>query len=108
MPGKRPRSERSDRNRLGLRSSRSFADELPHAPSDASLKILRPREVIAKIGLSSMQLWRLRKANRFPKPVRLGSNSVGYLEHEVDEWIRQRAAEREAPFGDTQLELVFP
>ena len=30
---------------------------------------------------------------RFPRPVSLGSRAVGWIEAEVDEWIRERIAE---------------
>jgi prophage regulatory protein len=32
---------------------------------------------------------------KFPKPIRLGGNRVGFLEEEVDRWLRDRAAERD-------------
>ena len=31
----------------------------------------------------------------FPKPISLGDNSVGFAEHEVDDWLAERAAKRE-------------
>ena len=33
---------------------------------------------------------------KFPKPVELGENSVGFVEAELDAWLEARAAEREA------------
>ncbi len=33
----------------------------------------------------------------FPKPLELGTNSVGFIEAEVDAWLAARAAERDAP-----------
>jgi prophage regulatory protein len=33
----------------------------------------------------------------FPKPIRLGENSVAWIEAEVDAWLQARAAERDAP-----------
>ncbi len=38
---------------------------------------------------------RLEKQGKFPKRVRLGPNRVGWLEHEIDEWIVDRIAERD-------------
>ena len=32
----------------------------------------------------------------FPKPVQLGDNSVGFVEEEIDEWLANQAAKREA------------
>ena len=59
------------------------------------MKILRPRAAAAKLGLSRMHLYRLERAGGFPKRVQLGPNSVGWLEDELDEWIRERADARE-------------
>ncbi len=32
---------------------------------------------------------------KFPKPVRLGKNSVGFVEEEIDAWIKARITERD-------------
>ena len=56
-----------------------------------SIRFLRFSEVQAKIGLSRSSLWRMERANLFPKRKRLGQNSVGWLESEIDEWIATRA-----------------
>ncbi len=32
----------------------------------------------------------------FPKPIRLGDNSVGFVEEEIDEWLAKQAAKRGA------------
>jgi prophage regulatory protein len=39
---------------------------------------------------------RLVKAGRFPRPVAIGPGRVGFVEDEVDDWMRQRVAERDA------------
>jgi prophage regulatory protein len=58
-------------------------------------RILRKRQVTQKISVSSAQLDRLEKTKRFPQRVQLGERMVGWLEDEVDQWIADRAAERE-------------
>ena len=58
--------------------------------------ILRPRQVYELIGLSAMQVWRLRRDGRFPQPIALGIHSRGFLKEEIDEWIAARVAERDA------------
>jgi len=64
------------------------------------MKVLRPKDAAAKCGLSRMHLYRLERAGSFPKRLRLGPNSVGWLEEELDAWIRERAEARNA------LELI--
>ena len=59
-------------------------------------RILRQRQVIERVGYSPMHLWRLEKAGKFPLRVRLGPNSVGWVEEEIDTWIENRIAERDS------------
>jgi prophage regulatory protein len=40
------------------------------------------------------------KAGTFPRPIRLGSHAVGWLESEVDQWIDQQRAARDAAVSD--------
>lgn len=57
-------------------------------------KILRKKEVREITGLSDTTLWRLGKNSGFPRPLRLGSGSIGWLAEEIEKWIEERAAER--------------
>jgi prophage regulatory protein len=63
------------------------------------MNILRKPALKAKIGVSSVHTMRLVKAGSFPQPVQLGSNSIGWIEAEIDDWLTERAAER--PSVDT-------
>lgn len=47
------------------------------------------------IGYSRTQLWRLERESKFPKRVPLGGNRHGWLESEIDDWIRSRVADRD-------------
>jgi prophage regulatory protein len=58
--------------------------------------ILRQRQVIERVGYSPMHIWRLEKAGRFPRRVKLGPNSVGWVSTEIDAWIEARISERDA------------
>ena len=57
-------------------------------------RILRYPEVRKKVPVTNVTLWRWEKEGTFPKRVRLGGNSAGWIESEVEAWIEQRAAER--------------
>jgi prophage regulatory protein len=48
------------------------------------------------IGYSKPHLWRLEKANKFPKRVAIGAGRYGYVESEIDAYIEQKIAERDA------------
>ena len=70
---------------------------LEHSPTRQSgIRVIRKAELEQKTGLSAMQIGRLEKDGDFPRRIRLGANSVGWIELEVDEWITRRAAERDA------------
>jgi len=58
--------------------------------------ILRHDDLKAKgIQWSRTHIIRLEKAGRFPKRIRIGENSFGYLESEIDAHIAQLAAARD-------------
>lgn len=58
-------------------------------------RFLRIKDVVTRTGLSEMTLWRRQKAGTFPRRVKLGPNSVGFLEEEVEAWCVARIAERD-------------
>lgn len=53
-------------------------------------RLIRTAEVLARTGLSRTTIWRLERAGLFPARRRLGPNSVGWLESEIDEWVAGR------------------
>ncbi len=54
------------------------------------MAILRTNDVTQKTGLSRTTLWRLERKGDFPKRIRLGANSVGWREEEIEAWIDRR------------------
>lgn len=56
-------------------------------------QILRLNEVLAAVKLGRTTIYNLEKVGQFPARRRIGPNSVGWLESEVVEWMRTRAAE---------------
>jgi prophage regulatory protein len=53
-------------------------------------RILRRPEVEHRTGLSRSGIYELLANGEFPKPIKLGSRSVGWLETEIAAWIQQR------------------
>jgi len=49
--------------------------------------ILRINTVVARTGKARSTLYLDIANNRFPKPIKLGDRSVGWLESDVEEWI---------------------
>ncbi|MBC0852589.1 helix-turn-helix transcriptional regulator [Pantoea stewartii] len=58
-----------------------------------SKSLIRLPEVKRRTGYSKAWLYRLISQNRFPKPVKIGSRAIAFIESEIDEWIEQRIAE---------------
>jgi prophage regulatory protein len=54
--------------------------------------ILRRPQVEARTGCARSTLYCAMKAGTFPKAVKLGARSVGWLSSEVDEWLAGRIA----------------
>ena len=63
--------------------------------------ILRRKQVEEKTGLSRSSIYLMLERDEFPKPIKLGVRSVGWLESEIDEWLLYRIAQRDdkAPMG---------
>ena len=49
--------------------------------------ILKLKDVIARCRISKSTIYRYIPLGLFPKPVRLGSNAVGWLSYDIDNWI---------------------
>ena len=53
-------------------------------------RILRLPEVIERTGLSRSEIYRQMADRAFPRSIRLTQRGVGWLEHEVEDWILRR------------------
>ena len=56
----------------------------------SSPTILRRKQVEDVIGLKRSALYALISAGKFPKPILLSSRAVGWLSHEVHDWVKSR------------------
>ena len=55
-------------------------------------RILRIREVMRRTGLSRSGIYRAEAQGRFCRRIQISVRSVGWLDADVDNWIRQRVA----------------
>ncbi|MBN8807805.1 MAG: AlpA family phage regulatory protein [Sphingomonas sp.] len=60
------------------------------------MKLLSKKDVREKVLYSPAHLARLEASGLFPKRVQLGAGRVGWVDEEVDDWIYQRIAQRDA------------
>jgi len=58
-------------------------------------KFLRFPTVRSLTGLGRTRIYFLISEGRFPRPVRLGPQSVAWLESEVRAWMQERISERD-------------
>jgi len=53
-------------------------------------------KTVKGVGYSKPHLWRLIRAGKFPKPIRLGQNRIAFPEHEIENWLKEKIAERDS------------
>ena len=58
--------------------------------SKSPIEILRRPAVEARTGLSRSTIYERMKQGTFPSPISLGTKAVGWLEHEIADWLDQR------------------
>ena len=57
-------------------------------------QIITKKQLRDRIPYSDTQIWRLERAGRFPRRIKLGLNRVGWLSSEINDWIDLKLAER--------------
>ena len=55
-----------------------------------SHQILKLKEISSLTKLSSSTIYRLVQAGEFPKPIKLAAHASGWLESDIEDWIRDR------------------
>ena len=103
-----PRPERGRRSSSQARkttSSRAMTEQPMEQRTNPPTRFLRRPEVTARTGLARSTIQVRLAEGRFPRPVSLGSRAVGWIEAEVDEWIRERIAESR---GDAEVPPTDP
>lgn len=63
-------------------------------------KILRIREVMERTGLSRTTIWRKVRAGKFPAPLQLTENAVGWPDSRISKWFEDLQAVNYAPSPD--------
>lgn len=68
----------------------------PATPPAGDLILERLPQIKARTGLSRSEIYRRIALDEFPAPIKLGVRASAWSKHEVDAWITQRIAERDA------------
>lgn len=60
------------------------------------IRILRRAIVQNRTGIARSTLYKYIDDGTFPRPIQLGPRSVGWVEAEIDNWLSERIARRDA------------
>jgi prophage regulatory protein len=63
---------------------------------DNPIRLILEREVLSRAPYTRAYLYQLEERGEFPRRLKLGPKKVAWVESEVDDWIKQRMAERDA------------
>jgi prophage regulatory protein len=85
-------------NKVKTEKINQFKHDIPSA-SSADKKIIRPTDVIKKIGLSRSSLYKHMAAGTFPQSITLGDRAIGFLSSDIDAWIDSRIASSKVAEG---------
>ena len=58
-----------------------------------SIQIVKLPAVINQTGLGKSTIYLKMSLGEFPKPIRLGKRSVGWISEEIDAWVESRIAD---------------
>lgn len=64
-----------------------------------SIRLLRIRQVCERTGLSRSTIYELVSGDELPKPIQISARTVGWVESEIDDFIRSRIARSRSCFG---------
>ena len=62
------------------------------------MRLIRRKEAAERCGFHPVHVMRKARdpADPFPEPVRIGPNAIAFVEDEIDKWIEDRVAGRDA------------
>ena len=63
---------------------------MSESTTEPPASILRRPQVEARTGLSRSTIYARIQNGTFPRPILLGSRAVGWLEHEIGDWLDER------------------
>lgn len=67
-----------------------------------NMKLIRIKEVMNRTGLARSTVYKYISENNFPKPIKLGSRAVAWVESEIEGWINEVIHERDRESAGTE------
>ena len=93
-PPRRPRHRKPASRAKRTTRNKPMSERHTEPGTTSPIRFVRLPEVMARTGLSRSTIHVWMAEGRFPKPVPLGSRSVGWIESELEKWVRGRIAKR--------------
>lgn len=59
---------------------------------ESKLRLIRRPEVEQRTGLRKSAIYQRAKSGTFPRPIKIGTYNVAWLESEVDAWVAEQIA----------------
>jgi prophage regulatory protein len=85
-----------DENRMNNNQT-SLAPPSAAVQDTRPIRILRRWQVQDTVGLSRATIYQMMREGRFPKPVKISVRAVGWIEHEIQEWLMKRVETTHSP-----------
>lgn len=60
------------------------------------IRLLRLPKLLQRVPLCRSSIYALMDQGKFPLPIKISENAVAWLEHEIDDYLQERIAERDA------------
>jgi predicted DNA-binding transcriptional regulator AlpA len=61
-------------------------------PYDPQADVVRPRHLPQAVGVHPATVWRWLRAGKFPAPIRLGEQAIGWRRADISAWLESRRA----------------
>ncbi len=68
-----------------------------------NMKLIRIKEVMNRTGLARSTAYKYINENNFPKPIKLGSRAVAWVESEIEDWINDIIHQRDSETASLQM-----
>lgn len=60
-----------------------------------SMKLIRIKDVMDRTGLAKSTIYKYISTKQFPKPIKLGTRAVAWVESEIENWIIESIERRD-------------
>jgi len=61
-----------------------------------SIKLIRIKEVMNRTGLARSTIYKYISEDNFPKPIKLGTRAVAWVESEIEDWMKDIIHQRDS------------